>query len=437
LKGEKMDIGIIGTGYVGLVTGACLAELGNRVVCVDLVKEKIEKLNRLEMPIYEPGLEEIIKRNFNAKRLFFSTDLPKAVNESEILFIAVGTPSLPNGEADLSFVKNVARQIAENAKSPKIVVEKSTVPVETGKALYELLITHNGHKTHFSVVSNPEFLREGCAVQDFLHPDRIVIGTDSEDAREKMRELYGPLNCPILFTDINSAELIKHASNSFLALKISYANSLANLCEKTGADVEQVVNGMGLDNRIGRPFLNAGIGYGGSCFPKDVDAFITIAKKKGFNFEILKEVQKINNYQRTYFVQKIKKKMGSLKGKTICMLGLAFKPNTDDLRHAPSLDIIGALQKEGAIIRAFDPIAMENAKTQLKNVVFCSDEFDAMSNADCVVIATEWDQFKRMDWLKAKKLLKQPIIFDGRNVFKLFEMKKLGFVYISMGRESV
>ncbi|MFH0955536.1 MAG: UDP-glucose/GDP-mannose dehydrogenase family protein [Candidatus Micrarchaeota archaeon] len=432
-----MNICIIGTGYVGLVTGTCLAELGNRVICVDMVEEKIRKLNRLEMPIFEPGLEEIIRRNFNAKRLFFSTDLAKAVNESEIIFIAVGTPSMPNGEADLSFVENVARQIAENAKSPKIVVEKSTVPVETGKRLYELLITHNDHKTHFSVVSNPEFLREGSAVHDFLHPDRVVIGTDSENAREKMRELYGPLNCPILFTDINSAELIKHASNSFLALKISYANSLANLCEHTGADIEDVVNGMALDHRIGKHFFNAGIGYGGSCFPKDVDAFITIAQKKGFDFEILKEVQKINGNQRIHFVQKIKKKMGALKGKTVCVLGLAFKPNTDDLRCAPSLDIIAALQKEGAIIRAFDPVAMENAKSQSKNVTFCSGEFDAMADADCIVIATEWDQFKRMDWLKAKKLLKQPLIFDGRNMFKPIEMKKLGFEYISMGRESV
>lgn len=432
-----MNICIIGTGYVGLVTGTCLSELGNHVICVDMAEEKIQKLNAGEMPIYEPGLEEIVKRNFNSKRLFFSTNLKKAINESDIIFIAVGTPSLPNGEADLSYVENVARQIAEFATSPKIVVEKSTVPVETGKRIYELLITHNGHKTHFDVVSNPEFLREGSAVHDFLHPDRVVIGTNSEIARKKMQELYGPLNCPIFFTDINSAELIKHASNSFLALKISYANALANLCEHTGADIEDVVHGMTLDHRIGKHFFNAGIGYGGSCFPKDVDAFITIAQKKGFDFAILKEVQQINAFQRTHFVEKIKKKMGSLKGKTICVLGLAFKPNTDDLRSAPSIDIILALQKQGAAIRAFDPVAMENAKSKLPNVLLCSDEFEAMTGADCIVLATEWDQFKQMDLAKAKKLLKKTLIFDGRNVFKPQEMKKLGFEYISMGRESV
>lgn len=431
-----MDICIVGTGYVGLVTGACLAELGNRVFCVDSNHEKIGKLNQGIIPIFEPGLEEVVKRNFKAKRLLFSTDLPSSVNASEIIFIAVGTPSKGDGDADLSFVESVAREIARCAKKPKIVVEKSTVPVETGKRLYELLKTHNGHRVSFEVVSNPEFLREGSAVQDFLHPDRIVIGTESEKARKKMEELYAPLKAPIIFTDINSAELIKHASNSFLALKISYANAIANICELTGADVEEVTHGMGLDSRIGKQFLKAGIGYGGSCFPKDVDAFIKIAQKKGYSFALLQEVQRINAFQRAHFFGKIKKRLVSLKGKTVAVLGLSFKPDTDDLRHAPSLDIVSRLQQEGALVRAFDPVAMENARSKLPETVFCLNEYDAMKDADCVVLLTEWSQFKELDWKKAGSLLKEPLVFDGRNMFKPEKMKKLGFEYFSMGRGS-
>ncbi len=429
-----MEICIVGIGYVGLVTGACLAELGNRVFCVDSNHEKIKKLNQGVIPIFEPGLEEIVKRNFKAKRLLFSTDLSSSVNAAEIIFIAVGTPSKEDGEADLSFVENVAKEIARSARKPKIVVEKSTVPVETGKRLYELLKTNNGHRVSFEVVSNPEFLREGSAVQDFLHPDRIVIGTDSKKARQKMEELYSSLKVPLIFTDINSAELIKHASNSFLALKISYANALANVCELTGADIEDVVYGMGLDSRIGKHFLKAGIGYGGSCFPKDVDAFIKIAQKKGYSFALLQEVQRINALQRTHFFGKIKKRLGFLKGKTIAVLGLSFKPNTDDLRQAPSLDIVPWLQKEGAAVRAFDPVAMENAHSALTGTIFCSSEFEAMQGAHAVVLLTEWDQFKELDWKKARQLLKQPLLFDGRNVFKPAKMKKLGIEYISMGR---
>jgi UDPglucose 6-dehydrogenase len=430
-----MNITVIGTGYVGLVTGTCLAELGNTVTCVDNNSQKIASLNRGEIPIYEPGLEDLVKRHFSAKRLLFSTDMAAAVAFGEIIFIAVGTPSLPNGEADLSFVENVARQIAQFATTPKIVVEKSTVPVNTGKRLQEILVSHNGHKTHFAVVSNPEFLREGSAVEDFLHPDRVVIGTESADAAKKMGELYAPLDCPLIFTDINSAELIKHASNSFLALKISYANAVSNICEMTGADIEDVVHGMGLDKRIGRNFLNAGIGYGGSCFPKDVDAFIKIAEQKGYDFKLLEEVQRINADQRTHFVEKIQKRLGSLSGKKLAVLGIAFKPNTDDLREAPSLTIIPALQKAGALIRAFDPVAMENAKRELSGVTFCDNEFDAVKGADAVVILTEWNQFRQIDWEKVRQGLPKPaLLFDGRNMFKPDAMKTMGFEYISMGR---
>ncbi|MBS3061383.1 MAG: UDP-glucose/GDP-mannose dehydrogenase family protein [Candidatus Diapherotrites archaeon] len=432
-----MKVTVVGTGYVGLVTGTCLAEIGHQVICVDNNTEKIDKLHKGIIPIYEPGLEDLVRRNTEQNRLFFSIDLPRSINESEIIFIAVGTPSKPNGEADLSYVENVAYEIAKAAKDPKIVVEKSTVPVETGNRLYEILHTQNGHKVKFDVVSNPEFLREGTAVSDFMRPDRIVIGTESESSREKMKRLYDPLKAPIIFTDISSAELIKHASNSFLALKISYANALANICEKTGANIDDVVYGMSLDKRIGPHFLKAGIGYGGSCFPKDVDAFVRIAAAKGISFGLLEEVQSINELQRTNFVEKIQKKFGSLEGKTIAVLGLAFKPDTDDLRSAPALDIIAGLQKAGAKIRVFDPVAMDNANQKLSNVEFTVNEFDCMKGADAVAIMTEWPQFRGLDWKQAKTILKKPILFDGRNLFSLEQMKKIGFEYISVGRKPV
>src|SRR3989338_2870214 len=432
-----MKVTVVGTGYVGLVTGTCLAEIGHQVICVDNNTEKIDKLHKGIIPIYEPGLEDLVRRNTEQNRLFFSIDLPRSINESEIIFIAVGTPSKPNGEADLSYVENVAYEIAKAAKDPKIVVEKSTVPVETGNRLYEILHTQNGHKVKFDVVSNPEFLREGTAVSDFMRPDRIVIGTESESSREKMKRLYDPLKAPIIFTDISSAELIKHASNSFLALKISYANALANICEKTGANIDDVVYGMSLDKRIGPHFLKAGIGYGGSCFPKDVDAFVRIAAAKGISFGLLEEVQSINELQRTNFVEKIQKKFGSLEGKTIAVLGLAFKPDTDDLRSAPALDIIAGLQKAGAKIRVFDPVAMDNANQKLSNVEFTVNEFDCMKGADAVAIMTEWPQFRGLDWKQAKTILKKPILFDGRNLFSIEQMKKIGFEYISVGRKPV
>lgn len=432
-----MKITIIGTGYVGLVTGTCFSELGNEVICVDSNHEKIASLQKGAIPIFEPGLEELIHRNVTANRLSFSTDLEISIQQADLIFIAVGTPSKPNGDADLSFVEAVAKEIALHAKTPKVVVEKSTVPVETGKMLFELLQKTNGHNVKFEVASNPEFLREGTAVYDFLHPDRIVIGTDGERARQLLTELYSPLKVPLIFTDISSAELIKHAANSFLALKISYANALAELCEKTGANIEDVIHGMGLDKRIGHHFFNAGIGYGGSCFPKDVDAFISIAKTKGIEFSLLDEVQKINLHQRKRFIEKTKTALGSLKGKTIAVLGLSFKPDTDDLRNAPSLDIVPALQQAGALVRAFDPIAMKNAQAIFKGVTFCENEWDALSGADAVLILTEWGQFKEMDWEKAKKILKAPLVIDGRNVFQVQKMKKLNIRYISVGRMTV
>ncbi len=432
-----MDVAVVGTGYVGLVTGTCLAEIGHRVICVDNNHSKIESLKQGQIPIFEPGLDDLVHRNVAAKRLSFTTNLPDAVNSSEIIFIAVGTPSKPDGQADLSFVENVAIEIANTAKSPKIVVEKSTVPVQTGMRLYELLHKQNGKRVSFEVVSNPEFLREGSAVSDFMQPDRIVIGTESPSARAKMKQLYEPLKATIIFTDINSSELIKHASNSFLALKISYANALASICEATGATIDDVVYGMSLDKRIGPHFLKAGIGYGGSCFPKDVDAFIKIAAEKKIDFGLLKEVQHINLLQRQKFVEKIKKRLSPLRGKTIAVLGLAFKPDTDDMRNAPSLDIIASLQNEGVKIRAFDPVAMQNTKNKLSNLEFCRDEFDCMTDADAVAILTEWPQFKGLDWKKAKGILRNPILFDGRNLFVPFAMKDLGFEYHSVGRKTV
>ena len=398
-----MKITVVGAGYVGLVTGACFAELGNDVICVDIDEEKIKKLNNNIMPIYEPGLDQIVKRNRNEKRLVFTTDLKDSIKRSEIVFICVGTPPKDNGEADLSYVENVARTIAEVMDSYKVIVEKSTVPVQTGEDVSKTIKAYNRHKVDFDVVSNPEFLREGSAVSDFMNPDRVVIGCESEKARQIMKNLYKPLKAPILFTDIKSAEIIKHASNSFLATKVSFINAIANICELAGADVEKVAEGMGLDKRIGRPFLNAGIGYGGFCFPKDSEAFIRIAEKLGYDFKLLKATQEINNWQRKHFARKIEKALWVVKGKTIGVLGLAFKPDTDDMRFAPSIDIIKALQKEGAKIQAYDPEAMEKARNMLKDIVYSNNPYDAAKDADALIIVTEWGEFKELDMQKIKK----------------------------------
>lgn len=429
-----MKIAVAGAGYVGLVTAACFAELGNEVICVDIDDSKIRKLSNNQIPIYEPGLEEFVVRNKKKDRLRFTTDLRDAIKKSDIIFICVGTPPKENGEADLSYVDNVARTIADVMESYKLVVEKSTVPVQTGDEVAKTIRAYNKHKVDFDVVSNPEFLREGSAVQDFMHPDRIVIGCETEKARNLMKKLYETLKAPMLFTDIKSAEIIKHASNSFLATKISFINAIANICELAGADVQKVAEGMGLDKRIGRQFLNAGLGYGGFCFPKDAEAFIRIAERLGYDFKLLKATQEINNDQRKYFVKKIEKSLWVVKGKTIGVLGLAFKPNTDDMRFAPSIDIINDLQKEGAKVKAYDPQAMDKAKQILNNIEYCKNAYDVAEGSDVLIILTEWDEFKELDFKKIKSLLKHPLIIDGRNIYNPEDMKKLGFNYVSIGR---
>lgn len=432
-----MNIVIVGTGYVGLVSGACMAEIGHRVVCVDNDLKKVRMLKKGRMPIYEPGLEELVRRNVKAGRLSFSDSIAKSLDRTDAAFIAVGTPPRSDGSADLSYIENVAREIATHIRRYIVIVEKSTVPVETCEWIKKTVQRYNRKNVPFDIVSNPEFLREGSAVQDFLKPDRIVVGAESEKARQIMRRVYEPLKSPILFTDPKSAELIKHASNSFLATKISYINAVANICEKVGADVEEVAQGMGFDKRINRSFLNAGCGFGGFCFPKDLEAFLWISKKLGMDFHLLESVRKVNEDQKFHFVHKIEEALWIIQGKTVGVLGLAFKPDTDDMRFAPSIDIIGLLQERGAKIQAYDPIAMPNAKKALKNVAFKSSIYEAAKGADCLAILTEWDDFKNMDLKKVKKLMLHPTIVDGRNVFSPKDMKALGFHYCSMGRRSV
>jgi len=429
-----MNISIIGSGYVGLVTGACFAELGNRVICADNDSKKIALLKKGVIPIYEPGLEELIAVNIKRKKLVFSSDIRGAVRDSEIIFIAVGTPSLDDGEADLTGIENVARNIALNLTGYRLIVEKSTVPVETGEWVKRTIQTYIRGKIKFDVASNPEFLREGSAIGDFMHPDRVVIGVESKKARDLLVSLYKPLHAPLVITDIKSAELIKHASNSFLAAKISFINAVSNICDKVGADVKEVAFGMGLDKRIGKSFLSAGIGYGGSCFPKDLDAFIKISENLGYNFQLLKAVKEINEQQKTIFLNKIKGALWILKDKAIGVWGLSFKPDTDDIRNASSVDIIKALQAEGAIIKVFDPSSMPKAKEILdKKVIFCKDSYSVCRDSDCLLIITEWDEFQKPDFLKVKKLLKRPLIIDGRNIYDPRKLKNLGFTYIGMG----
>ena len=429
-----MNISIIGSGYVGLVSGACFAELGNRVICADNDIKKISSLKKGQIPIFEPGLEELIKNNLKNKRLKFTSSIGEAVKSSEVIFIAVGTPPLENGEADLTGIENVARSIALSMDGYRLIVEKSTVPVETCSWIKKTVTTYLKKKYKFDVVSNPEFLREGSAINDFTHPDRIVVGLESLKARQIITRLYQPLNRPVLITNIKSAELIKHASNAFLATKISFINAVSCICDKVGADVKEVAQGMGLDNRIGRYFLHAGLGYGGSCFPKDLEAFITISEKLGYDFQILKAVRNTNEEQKKFVLQKIKDALWIIKDKTIAVLGLAFKPNTDDLRNSPSIDLINALTQEGAKIKVYDPKAMEKAKTILKNVTYCRDPYQAAFHADCLIVATEWNEFKELDFVKLKRILKRALIVDGRNVYDPKLLKKIGFTYIGIGR---
>jgi UDPglucose 6-dehydrogenase len=429
-----MKLCIIGTGYVGLVSGTCFAEVGHQVICVDNNAEKVKMLQAGGIPIYEPGLEEMVKKNVAAGRLSFATSTAEGVQKSDVVFIAVPTPPQTDGSVDLSYIEKVARDIAAAITSYKIVVDKSTVPVKTGEKVAETIKRYCPAKAEFDVVSNPEFLREGFAVGDLMKPDRIVIGTVTQRPVAAMREIYTPFNAPIIVTDINSAELIKHAANSFLALKISYINAIATVCEAAGANVQEVANGIGLDDRIGRRFLNAGIGFGGSCFPKDLSAFIKIAEQIGYDFKLLKEVQTINADQMERFVKKITDTLWVLKEKKIGVLGLAFKQNTDDVRSSPAIDLCQRLLKDGATLRVHDPKAMDKAKGLLSNVTYVDDMNEVAQGCDALVIATEWDEFKQLDLDRAKKGLTHPIMFDGRNLFDPAEMEKLGWIYKSVGR---
>jgi UDPglucose 6-dehydrogenase len=429
-----MKLTIIGTGYVGLVTGACFAEVGHQVVCVDNDAAKVKVLQAGGVPIYEPGLEELVKKNAAAGRLSFSTSTAEGVEKSDIVFIAVPTPPLPDGSVDMSFLEKVARDIAGAMTSYKIIVDKSTVPVKTGDKVAEAIKRYCKARVDFDVVSNPEFLREGFAVEDLMRPDRIVIGVRSQRPVPALKETYAPFNAPIIVTDINSAELIKHASNSFLALKISYINAISVLCETTGANVQEVANGMGMDERIGRRFLQASLGFGGSCFPKDLSAFIKIAEQVGYDFRLLKEVQHINAMQMDRFMKKILDTLWVLKDKTIGVLGLAFKQNTDDIRTSPAIELCQRLRKEGALLRVHDPKAMEKAKAVLKDATFVENMNAVADGCDALVIATEWDEFKKLDLERARKALTHPIMFDGRNLFDPAEMERLGFIYKSIGR---
>ena len=434
-----MDISIIGSGYVGLVTGSCFADVGHNVFCVDNDARKIEALQAGKVPIYEPGLEEIIHRNVSAQRLRFTDSIQEGVDNSQVVFIAVPTPQHPNGDVDLSYIEKVSREIAGVLKSYRVIVDKSTVPVKTGEKVAESIKRYNRHGAEFDVVSNPEFLREGCAVADLMHPDRIVIGAQNEHAIDLMKKVYEPFMAPILVTDINSAELIKHAANSFLALKISYINAISAICDASGADVEKVADGIGMDHRIGRSFLNAGIGYGGSCFPKDVAAFITISEQLGIPFTLLKEVQRINAGQKERFLKVIRETLWVLREKKIALWGLTFKPNTDDIRSSVAIDLAAEMLLEGAQVVAYDPKAMDKAREikTIADVQFASSALDAVDGAEALVIATEWNEFAKVDLAVVKERMTTPIVFDGRNLFDPQTMAQLGFRYHSIGRASL
>ncbi|MFA5031989.1 MAG: UDP-glucose/GDP-mannose dehydrogenase family protein [bacterium] len=426
-----MKLAIIGTGHVGLVSAVCFAEIGYEVTGIDSDSKKIEGLKKGIIPIYEEGLKELLDKNKN--KIKFTTSIAEGIQEADIIFICVGTPPKTSGDADLSIIEEVVTQIASSMKSYKIIVEKSTVPVQTGMRVKQLMEMKLKGKVEFDIASNPEFLREGMAIYDSLHPDRIVIGVESERAKNLFIELYKPINAPLVITNIESAELIKHASNSFLAMKISFINAVSTVCELSGADIRKVAEGIGLDKRIGKDFLNAGIGFGGFCFPKDLKAFRRIASKLGYEFGLLEEVEKINEGMKIGFVDKIENALWNLKDKTIGILGLAFKPGTEDMRYAPSIDIINALQESGAKIRAYDPEAMEEAKEILKDITYCKDAYDVAKDSDCLCIVTEWDEFKNMDLKKIKDLLRSPIIIDGRNIFEKDKIEKLGFKYKGIG----
>ncbi len=430
-----MTITFVGHGYVGLVTASIFAELGNTVWVVGHTKEKIENLKKGILPIYEPGLEEIVKRNIKAKRLLFTLDYKEAIPVSDAVFIAVGTPPKPTGEADLSTVFEVAKKIGENLEGYTVIVTKSTVPVGTNKIIKEIIDKSKPVGATFDIASIPEFLREGQAISDTLHPDRIVIGTDSKDAEKLLVELHGSIDGKYVLTNIETAEMIKYAANSFLATKISFANAIAHLSELTGANGLKVLEAVGFDKRVGSEFLSAGAGYGGSCFPKDVKAMIAIAKKAGYDFSLLKDVEEINEQATIGIVEKAKKLLGGrVKGKIVGVLGLSFKPNTDDMRDAPSIIVINKLYADGAKIKAYDPIAMDNAKKILKNVEYCVDSYSVVKDCDILIVMTEWNEFRQLDLSKIKKAMKKPVLLDGRNIYEPHKLREMGFIYTGVGR---
>ena len=432
-----MHIAVIGTGYVGLVTGAGLADFGNDVVCVDIDVNKIEALRQGKIPIYEPGLDKIVHRNVVEGRLRFTTDLPEAIRSCRAIFIAVGTPPKEDGSADLKYVRAVAESIAQHMDGPKLIITKSTVPIGTGRMI-EQIVRESGTEHKASIVSNPEFLREGSAIEDFMKPDRVVIGASDRESVELMKEIYAPLHSleiPFVVTNVESSELIKYAANGFLATKISFINEIAVLCERLGGDVQDVARGIGLDSRIGPKFLQAGPGFGGSCFPKDTSAVADIARRYDYEFQIIEAVLRVNDDIKQRMVVKVADALGGdVKGKTIGVLGLAFKPETDDMRDSPTIPLIRGLQKRGASIRAYDPEAIENAKTFFDGVSFCHDAYETAEGADALVIATEWNEFRALNLGRVKKLLKAPVIVDLRNVYDPQRMKSEGFTYVSVGR---
>ncbi len=432
-----MNVCIIGTGYVGLVTGTCFADFGNYVTCVDIDEEKIKKLQSGEVPIYEPGLDVLIAKNTKEGRLKFTTDMKSAVEEALVIFIAVGTPPKDDGSADMRFVEAVARDIAKYMNGYKVIVNKSTVPVGAAKHIKKIIQENLTRPIHFSVASNPEFLREGSAIEDFMRPNRVVIGTEDSEAEAIMKDLYSPLyliETPIVLTNLESAELTKYAANAFLATKISFINEIARICERVGADVHDVAKGMGLDLRIGRRFLHPGPGYGGSCFPKDTRALLAIGEKFDYKFRIVDATIRVNEEQRQLMLKKIKNMVGDLKGKNIGVLGLSFKPNTDDMREAPSIDIIRGLIADGAKVKAYDPVAMEEAKKVLPEVEYVSDTYKAAQDVDALVFITEWNQFRSLDLEKLKSVMKQPVIVDLRNIYEPAKMREKGFKYTCVGR---
>jgi len=426
---------VIGTGYVGLVTGTCFADLGNDVMCLDVDETRISKLNQNIMPIYEPGLEQVVSANRKAGRLTFTTNFEEALEDADFAFIAVGTPSGVDGEADLQYVRSAAEAVADLVNHPIVVVNKSTVPVGTGDWVADIIKKRRaGKPLDFSVVSNPEFLREGSALNDFMKPDRVVLGSTNRDAANQVAQHYNTLRCPILITDLRTAEMIKYASNAFLATRISFINEIANICEELGADVTEVATGMGYDNRIGRAFLDAGLGWGGSCFPKDVKALAHMAVLHGTQPQLLQAVMDINRNQRRRIIFKLRKALGNLNEKVIGVLGLSFKPNTDDIREAPSLEIVHLLQNEGAVVKAYDPQAMENASAMMKNIVLCDNPYQVAEGADAIILATEWNEFRQIDFERLHKAMRQPIIMDGRNLWDPNQLKEMGFVYFGVGR---